>query len=141
MVALIFDTAIIYAYVFTHAFSPGTSASRLLVLAVIEAAVRYGVAGAVWMTVANIPLLAAVEYDRAGSVNGFEIRNVTLTLGIQLIAGPRRRRPHPAAPRRVPAGGGPRGRGGTACATRSDVTPTGWRSRTAAPARWRRRST
>ena len=87
MVALIFDTAIIYAYVFTHAFSPGTQASRLLVLAVIEAAVRYGVAGALWMTVANIPLLSAVEYDRAGSVNAFEIRNVTLNVGIQLIAG------------------------------------------------------
>ncbi len=87
LVALVFDTAIIYGFVFTHAFSPGTSASRLLVLAVIEAAVRYGVAGGVWLTVANIPLLCAVEYDRAGSASEFQIRNVTLTLGIQLIAG------------------------------------------------------
>ncbi len=87
LVALVFDTAIIYAYVFTHAFSPGTQASRLLVLAVIEAAVRYGVAGGVWLTVANIPLLCLVEYTRPGAVNGFEIRNVTLTLGIQLITG------------------------------------------------------
>ncbi len=87
MVALIFDTAIIYAYVFTHAFSPGTQASRLLVLAVIEAAVRYGVAGGVGSPSPTSRCSALVEYDRADSVNAFEIRNVTLNVGIQLIAG------------------------------------------------------
>jgi K+-sensing histidine kinase KdpD len=86
-VALLFDTAIIYAFVFTHAFSPGTQASRLLVLVVIEAAVRYGVAGGVGLTLLNIPFVALVEYARPNPVNGFEVRNVTLTLGIQLIAG------------------------------------------------------
>ncbi len=87
MVALLFDTAIIYAYIFTHAFSPGTAATRLVVLAVIEAAVRYGVAGGVGLTIANIPLLFLVEYTRPNQANGFEIRNVTLTVGIQLITG------------------------------------------------------
>jgi K+-sensing histidine kinase KdpD len=85
--ALVFDTAIIYAYIFTHAFSAGTQASRLVVLVVIEAAVRYGIAGGVGLTLLSVPLVALVEYTRPNATNGFEFRNVTLTVGIQLIVG------------------------------------------------------
>jgi K+-sensing histidine kinase KdpD len=86
-VALVFDTAIIYAYIFAHAFSAGTQGSRLLVLVVIEAAVRYGVWGGVGLTLLSVPLVALVEYTRPNAANGFEVRNVTLTIGIQLIVG------------------------------------------------------
>jgi signal transduction histidine kinase len=90
-VALVFDTAVLWAYVLTHSFaspsSGGTPSTRLILLAVIEAAVRYGVAGGVGLTLANIPLLVVAESTRPNAVGGFEIRSVTLSIGVQLITG------------------------------------------------------
>lgn len=87
--ALAFDVAIIYAFVLAFAFEPGSSSGRLVVLVVIEAAVRYGVAGGVALTAANAPVLLAVEWWRAQSFapETFQLRNVTLAVGIQLVAG------------------------------------------------------
>jgi len=87
--ALGFDVAIVYAFVFTYAFEAGSPSSRLVVLVVIEAAVRYGVAGGVGLTAVNAPILLAAEYWRSQSFSpeSFQLRNVTLALGIQLVAG------------------------------------------------------
>ena len=79
-------------------------ASRLLVLAVIEAAVRYGVAGGVGLTVAQHPAARAVEYDaRRAPANAFEFRNVTLTARDPADRRARRGRAHAAAAPRVGA--------------------------------------
>jgi signal transduction histidine kinase len=87
--ALVFDVAITYAFVFIFAFEPGSPVSRLVVLVVIEAAVRYGVAGGLVLTAANVPILVAVEVWRSQNFapETFELRNVSLALGIQLLAG------------------------------------------------------
>jgi signal transduction histidine kinase len=87
--ALAFDVVLVYAFVFAYAFEVGSPSSRLVVLVVIEAAVRYGVAGGVGLTLLNAPLLLAAEYWRSQSFSpeSFQLRNVTLALGIQLVAG------------------------------------------------------
>jgi K+-sensing histidine kinase KdpD len=87
--ALVFDTAVIYAYVFIYAFEPGIPASSLVILAGIEAAVRYGLVGGVALPVATLPLLALAEVWRADRFlpASFEPRYVTLPFGIQLVAG------------------------------------------------------
>ena len=87
--ALTFDTAILYAFVFSHALTTGTASTRLVVLAVAEAAVRYGIVGGVGMTLVNIPLLVLAEVQRANGTDAppFQARNVALSVGVQLLIG------------------------------------------------------
>jgi signal transduction histidine kinase len=87
--ALAFDTGIIYAYFFLYAFEPVLPARTLIFLAVIEAAVRYGVRGGVIFPLATAPLLVLIELSRADHFGSpaFEVRHVTLPLGVQLIMG------------------------------------------------------
>ncbi len=87
--ALAFDTAVIYAYVFVYAFEPGTPAWSLVILAVIEAAVRYGLVGGIALPPATLPLLVLAELWRADRFSplSFEPRYVTIPFGIQVISG------------------------------------------------------
>ena len=90
--ALAFDVAIIYAYAFTHTLTTGTQSTRLVVLVVAEAAVRYGILGGVGLTVLNAPLLVLLEFQRAadaapGATDSFQARNVAITLVVQLLTG------------------------------------------------------
>ncbi len=89
LTALAFDTAIIYVYFFLFAFEPALPARALIFLAVIEAAVRYGLRGGIALPLATAPLLVLVELFRADrfGMPPFELRHVTLPLGIQLIMG------------------------------------------------------
>src|SRR5207247_2494293 len=63
--ALVFDTLVAYAYMAIFAFEPGVVSWGLVYLPVIEAAVRYGLAGGVVGAVASVPLLALVEWWRS----------------------------------------------------------------------------
>jgi signal transduction histidine kinase len=90
--ALAFDVAIIYAYAFTHTLTTGTQSTRLVVLVVAEAAVRFGIVGGVGLTILNAPLLVLLELQRAadappGPTDSFQARNVALTLVVQLLTG------------------------------------------------------
>ena len=87
--ATVFDVAIVYAFVFIYAFEPGTPAWGLRLLPVIEAAVRYGVVGAVVVPLLTLPLNVAAELFRADrfASSGFDLRFVTLPLGIQVVGG------------------------------------------------------
>ncbi len=87
--AVAFDTAVIYGYIFVFAYEPGTPAWSLIVLAVIEAAVRFGLVGGVALPLATLPLLAYAEVWRADrfAPPSFEPRYITLPFGIQLVAG------------------------------------------------------
>jgi signal transduction histidine kinase len=90
--ALAFDGAIIYAYAFTHTLTTGTQSTRLAVLVVAEAAVRYGIVGGVGLTALNAPLLVLLEFQRAaeappGPTDSFQVRNVAITLVVQLLTG------------------------------------------------------
>ena len=87
--ALVFDTAVIYAYVFVYAFEPGTPVWALLALASIEAGLRYGVTGGAALPLAALPLLVLAEVWRADrfAPPPFELRFVTIPLGAQLVTG------------------------------------------------------
>jgi signal transduction histidine kinase len=89
LAATAFDMLIVYAFVFVYAFEPGTPAWGLRVLPVIEAAVRYGVAGGVALPLVSLPLNVLAEVFRADRFEplGFEPRVVTLPFGVQLISG------------------------------------------------------
>lgn len=87
--ALAFDTAIIYAYIFVFVFETGTPTLGLLYLAVIEAALRYGLAGGVVLPLVTFPLLALVEWWRADrfAPPDFDPRYISLPFGIQVLMG------------------------------------------------------
>ena len=88
-VATVFDVVVVYAFVFVYAFEPGTPAWSLVILAVIEAAVRYGLVGAIAVPLATLPLLVLAEAWRADRFDPppFEPRYITIPFGIQLVAG------------------------------------------------------
>jgi signal transduction histidine kinase len=89
LTALVFDTAIITAYVFVYSFEVGTPAWGLPVLAVVEAALRYGLAGGIALPLATLPLLGLAEWWRADhfAPPPFDVRYISLPFGIALITG------------------------------------------------------
>ncbi|MGH3093581.1 MAG: ATP-binding protein [Gaiellaceae bacterium] len=89
LAALAFDTGIIYAYVFIFVFETGTPTVGIVYLAVIEAALRYGLVGGIALPLATFPLLALTEWWRADQFAppDFDPRYVSLPFGIQVLMG------------------------------------------------------
>jgi signal transduction histidine kinase len=87
--ALVFDAAIIYAYFFIYSFEPALPTRALVFLVPIEAAVRYGIRGGVIAPLTAAPLLVFAEWWRADHFPPppFDVRNISLPLGVELIAG------------------------------------------------------
>jgi signal transduction histidine kinase len=89
LAALGFDTGIIYAYIFVYVFETGTPTLGLLYLAVIEAALRYGLVGGIALPFVTFPLLALTEWWRADQFAppDFDPRYISLPFGIQVLMG------------------------------------------------------
>ena len=89
ILALAFDVAVIYAFVFVYAFESSVPTRGLLYLAVVEAAMRFGIAGGIALPIATAPLLVLHEWWRADNFAPlvFEPRNITLSLGVQILMG------------------------------------------------------
>ena len=89
LAALAFDTGIIYAYIFIFVFETGTPTVGIVYLAVIEAALRYGLVGGIALPLATFPLLALTEWWRADQFAppDFDPRYVSLPFGIQVLMG------------------------------------------------------
>jgi signal transduction histidine kinase len=87
LAALAFDTAIVGAYVLVFTFEPGTPTRSLVVIPVIEAALRYGLRGALIVPLAIAPLLVFSEWWRSDRFEprGFEADHVAFPLGLQLV--------------------------------------------------------
>jgi signal transduction histidine kinase len=87
--ALVFDFVILAAFTITFAYEAGTPTRQLLFLGVVEAAVRYGISGAVALSLASVPVLALFESIRGDHYPPHEFRYdfVTFQLGVQLILG------------------------------------------------------
>ena len=88
LAALVFDSAIVAAYVLIYSFEPGTPIRQAVVITVVEAAVRYGLWGGVLLPLAFAPVHAAFEQlssDRLG--NRFDFDNVTFPVGVLIITG------------------------------------------------------
>jgi len=89
VVALTFDTAIVSAYVLVYNFEQGTPIRELLVLPIIEGALRYGIAGAVVLAVVTAPVAAVFELLRSRHTAPLHFRAnfVTFQIGTGLIVG------------------------------------------------------
>jgi signal transduction histidine kinase len=86
--ALLFDSAIVYAYVFVYAFEPGTPIRQLVFIPLIEAAIRYGLVGGLVLPAISAGLLVLAEWWRVSRFDGdFDIDRITFPVGIQLILG------------------------------------------------------
>ena len=89
LAALLFDTAIVYGYIFTFTFEPGTPIRLLVFIPLIEAALRYGLPGGIVMPAFSAAALALAEWWREERFppQQFEIDRITFPVGIQLILG------------------------------------------------------
>src|SRR5688572_17955513 len=87
--ALVFDVAIVYAYSVIFSFELGQPVWGVLYLPVLEAALRYGLAGGVILPLATAPLLVLLEGWRAEQFPPppFEIRHATLPFGVSVLTG------------------------------------------------------
>ena len=87
--ALALDTTVVLAYLAVFQFEEGIPTRGLVYLAVIEAAIRYGLRGGVALPLAALPALLAIEWFRADRFGppDFDLRHVTVPTGIGLITG------------------------------------------------------
>ena len=87
--ALAFDTAIVYAFVFVYTFEPSTPAWGILYIPVIEGALRYGMKGGAIVPVVVLPLVFLAEWWRAEEFGPppFDFDHVTLPFGLQILIG------------------------------------------------------
>jgi hypothetical protein len=87
--ALAFDWAVVSLWVALYSFEPGTPVRQLLLLPVVEAALRYGVRGGTLMPLASLPVLAFFEWRQAVrlDLHPFDPGHVVGPVGIQLLVG------------------------------------------------------
>jgi signal transduction histidine kinase len=87
--ALAFDVAVLSAYLLAYSWEAGSPIRQVLLLAVVEAAIRFGMVGPVVVTAATVPVL--VEFERLRSHHSaprhFRVDYVTFQIGTQLILG------------------------------------------------------
>lgn len=85
--ALVWDTALVSGFVVLYGFEPGSPVRQLLVLAVVEGALRYGKAGAAWC-LASAPALALFEWRASDRLDvAYDPGHVLGPIGVQLLVG------------------------------------------------------
>src|SRR5512133_76929 len=90
LVALVFDTCVIAAYATIYSFEYGSPTRWALMFVVTEAALRYGLVGAVVLPVVLLPYLVFAEWWRVHHFHdgpGFTWDRVTFPFGVFLITG------------------------------------------------------
>ena len=87
--ALAFDFAVVTAYVLIHSFERIGPVRQILFLPLIEAAVRFGIPGAILLTAATVPVIAVFEWlrQRRPGAGGYRLDYVTLQVGVELLMG------------------------------------------------------
>ncbi len=86
--ALLFDTAVVSAFVLTYSFELGTPVRQALMIPIAEAAVRYGLRGGIALPLALTPVYAAFERLRSNQPDTpYDVDHVTFSVGVSLIVG------------------------------------------------------
>jgi signal transduction histidine kinase len=87
--ALLLDTVVVYGYVLVYTFEPGTPIRQLVFIPLIEAALRFGIAGTLAMSAVSAVLLAFTEWWREEHFppQEFDVDRIILPVGVQLILG------------------------------------------------------
>ena len=89
LAALIFDFAIVSAYVLVYSFEQGSPIRQIMFLPLVEAALRYGILGALILAAASAPVMATFEWlrERHSAPRSYHLDYVTLQLGIEVLMG------------------------------------------------------
>lgn len=84
-----FDWAVVSAWVALYSFEAGTPVRQLLLLPVVEAALRFGVRGGALMPLASLPTLAFFEWRQAVrlDLHPFDPGHVVGPVGVGLLVG------------------------------------------------------
>jgi len=87
LAGLAFDTLVVAAYVLIYNFEQGTPIRQLLYLPIAEAALLYGIAGAVTVAILGAPVLAVFEWLREHHTTprAYKINFVTFQLGTSVL--------------------------------------------------------
>jgi signal transduction histidine kinase len=87
--ALCFDFAIASAYTLIFSFEQASPIRQVMYLPLVEAALRYGIVGALAFTVASIPVMAGFEWLRSSRYppRTFHLNYVTLQIGLEVLLG------------------------------------------------------
>lgn len=86
--ALLFDTAVASAYVLVYSFELGTPVRQLLLLPVLEAALRHGLRGGLLWPLAAVPALGLFEWLHGDRHDlPFDPGHVLGPLGIAVLLG------------------------------------------------------
>ncbi len=88
--ALVFDFVVLASYTVAFSYEDGTPTRQLLFLAVVEAAVRYGIPGVAATALASVPVLAvyeSVRHDALTPGQPYRWDYVTFQVGVELILG------------------------------------------------------
>lgn len=84
---LVFDTAFLSAWAVLYAVEPGTPARELLVLAAVEAGLRYGRPGALW-ALATVPALVLFEFRLSSALDAaFDLGHAVFPAGLYGLVG------------------------------------------------------
>ena len=89
LAALTFDFAIVSAYVLIYNFEQASPIRQIMFLPLVEAALRYGILGALILAAASAPVMAVFEWlrERHSAPRSYHLDYVTLQLGIEILMG------------------------------------------------------
>ena len=88
LLATAFDFAVVSAYALTYHFQVGAPLRQLLYVPLVEAALRYGITGALVVVVASVPVLAVFELLRSHRFDRpYHVNYITLQIGVELLVG------------------------------------------------------
>ena len=89
LTALAFDFAVVSTYTLIFSFEDASPVRQLMYLPLVEAALRYGIVGAMAVVVASAPVMAVFEWlrERRFEPRMYRIDYVTLQLGIEVLIG------------------------------------------------------
>ena len=84
--ATAFDFAVVSAYVLVYHFQTGSPLRQLMFVPLVEAALRYGIPGALALTGATVPVLAIFEWLRERRLDRpYHVNYLLLQIGIELL--------------------------------------------------------
>jgi signal transduction histidine kinase len=87
-IALVFDTAVVSAFVLAYSFELGTPVNQALIIPLAEAALRYGILGGVVLPLVLAPVHALFEWLRSDRFDySYNVDHVTFSVGVGLISG------------------------------------------------------
>jgi signal transduction histidine kinase len=89
VLALAFDFAVVSVYVFVFSFQAESPVRQVLYLPLVEAALRYGIPGALVLAAASAPVVAVFEWlrERRLAPMTYHLDYVTLQVGLEVLIG------------------------------------------------------